>query len=201
MLPQGGQHPPISLGPQPGPSHHSALSRAWEATRPQDPGLQRGGGGPGGPLRRPAASRGEAGEAGWRERCRRGPQRWSVGSCCWAGRELQRPGQQGRASSPEWRGPHGWGRGRVCHLSGVPQRTAGSEPAELALCQPTPGQSLLEGDPGPRRSVPLLPSLQRSPAASVPGADPACRIGHCWLARPGWAGTQTFRRLGRGPQQ
>lgn len=114
-----------------------------------------------------------------------------------AGWQLQCAVQRSCASSRRGGGCAAGAGDPVCGISGVPQRPAGSEPAEPAVHQPVPGQGLLEGAPRPRRSVPLLSGLPHSPAASC--AQGRCCLPHLTrLACPGWAAMQTLWRLGVG---
>ena len=168
---------------------HPPLCKKQSLGSHEAPGTQafrRPGGGSQQVLRRMAA-REAAGEPRWLEGCwAAGPQRWSAGSCCWAGRELQRPVRQGRGGAAQMR------RGEpLCRVSGVPQGPASSEPAEPALCQPAPGQSLLEGLRPPQVSAPSLRAAAQPGSPRCPEQTPPARS---MAGLPRWAGTQALPR-------
>lgn len=153
---QGGPGIPISLGPRPGP--HPSLCKKQGLGSHEAPGTQA--------FRRPRggsqqvlcrmAAREAAGEPRWLEGCRAaGPQRWSAGSCCWAGRELQRPVRQGRGGGradvawgtalPHLGSPAGPRQPKASRTSLVPASAwaepSGRAPAPAGQCPFSPGCS------------------------------------------------------------
>lgn len=194
---QGGPGIPISLGPRPGP--HPSLCKKQSLGSHEAPGAQA--------FRRPRggsqqvlcrmAAREAAGEPSWLEGCRAaGPQRWSAGSCCWAGRELQRPVRQERGGAAQMR------RGEpLCRIGspvGARQPRAGRNSLVPAGAWAEPSGRA----PAPAGQCPFSPGCSTARQPLVPGADPTChRPLDGWLIQVGGHADVAEAARGRGGEQ